>query len=233
MLICAVESSAKAVSAAVIEDGIVIGENFINTNQTHSETLMPMLDNLLKTTGTAVKDIALFAVSKGPGSFTGIRIGISCIKGLAFPYDTPCLGVSTLEAIAQPICSLEGKTICAVMDARRNQVYNAVFKAEAGKLHRLCDDRTISIEELHGEYKQLGNSLVLIGDGAELCYKTFKESGAVLADETIRVQRASSVGLLAEKIFEKSGGVTPAELLPFYLRPSQAERERKEMEDKI
>ena len=225
MLICGIESSAKAVSAAVMRDGAVIGEYFVNTKQTHSETLMPMLEHLMGITGTTAEDVELFAVAAGPGSFTGVRIGVSCVKGMAFPYDTDCCAVSTLEAIACMCSGLEGKTICAVMDARRSQVYNANFIIQEGIPIRLTADRTIAIEELYAELKDRGASAVLCGDGAELCYESFKEFGAVLADTKIRQQRASAVAETAARMAEAGRTVKAAELVPLYLRPSQAERE--------
>ena len=129
MKILAVDSSAIPASAAVWEDGRLLGEFYSNTRQTHSQTLLPMVENLLKCTQTALNEIDLFAVSAGPGSFTGVRIGVACVKGLAMPEDKPCAGVSTLEAIAWNLAHLRG-TICAVMDARCQQVYNAVFEAD-------------------------------------------------------------------------------------------------------
>lgn len=229
MLTLALESSAGPASAAVLEDGRLLGESFINTKQTHSQTLMPMVDSLLKSLDRTPKDFDLFAVSSGPGSFTGIRIGVSCLKGLAMANETPCYGVSTLETIAYGGSSLEGRLICAVMDARCGQVYQALFRIEQGIPVRVCEDRALSIAELSGEYSSYGDSLVLFGDGAELCYRSFREWGAVLAPETIRYQRASSVGLAAEKQAGPGTGglLTPGELMPTYLRLPQAERELK------
>lgn len=232
MLICAVESSARSVSVAILQDAQIIGESFVNTKQTHSETLMPMLEQLMRVTGTSVGEFNLFAAAAGPGSFTGVRIGVSCVKGLAFPFGVSCCGVSTLEAIAQAGTCLEGKTICAVMDARRNQVYNANFLIDNGRLVRLCADRAISIDMLYNELHHLGNNVVLFGDGAVLCYQTFQKCGAILAEEPIRLQRASSVARVAREMVEQGKALPPDRLVPIYLRPSQAERERQITEDK-
>lgn len=227
MLICAVESSAKAVSVALMENGMLIGESFVNTKQTHSETLMPMLSGLMELTNKTTRDVELFAVSAGPGSFTGIRIGVSCIKGLAFPYNTPCCGVSTLEAIAYSAAEYEGRTVVAVMDARRSQVYNANFRIENGVPIRLTEDRAISIEDL---YREGAENPVLAGDGAALCFESFGQASATLAINPL--QRAAGVARAAEKLAELGQKVLPRELMPIYLRPSQAERERKEKEEK-
>ncbi len=225
MLILAIESSAAPASAAVLEDGKLLGEFFVNTKQTHSQTLLPMVRQLLSSLGKTCADFDFMAVSRGPGSFTGVRIGIACVKGLAFPTDTPCCGVSTLETIAMGGRGMEGSVICAVMDARCGQVYNALFRVEEGELRRLTEDRALSIEALSEECSSYGDRLILFGDGAALCYETFQEWGARLAPAEIRFQRAASVALAAQKLAEEGQAVTPAELLPSYLRLPQAERE--------
>lgn len=227
MLTLAIDSSAKAASAAVIEDNKILGEYFINTKQTHSETLMPMIENVLKLTKKKIDDFDLLAVSNGPGSFTGIRIAVSCVKGLAFDKNVKCIGISTLESIAYGAVMYEGKTICAVMDARCEQVYNAIFRIKDGIPERLCEDRAIKIEELYDECKSLGSDLVLIGDGAELCFESFRELGVELVSENIRQQRASSVAFAANRHYENSESISGDELVPTYLRISQAERELK------
>lgn len=227
MLTLAIESSAAPVSAAVVEDGKLLGEFFLNTRQTHSQTLLPMAERLLSSLGKNCQDFDLMAVSSGPGSFTGIRIGVSCVKGLALPNDTPCCGVSTLEAIAFGGRCMEGSVLCAVMDARCGQVYNALFRAEDGKIARLTEDRALSVEELSAECAQYGERLVLLGDGAVLCHEAFQDWGARLAPAEIRFQRASSVALTAEKMAGEGLSVTAAALAPAYLRLPQAERELK------
>lgn len=228
MKILAVDSTAVAASAALLEDGKILGEFFINTRQTHSQTLMPMVGSLLSCTGTDIGEIGLFAVSAGPGSFTGVRIGVSCVKGMAMPRQTPCVGVSTLEALAQNLAHLEA-TVCAVMDARCGQVYNAVFTAKGGKLSRVTQDRALSVEALSKECKNYKKPLFLVGDGAKLCYNTngFQELCAVLPPEHLLYQRASGVAQVARKSFLKGATVTPAALAPVYLRLPQAERELK------
>lgn len=223
MLVLGIESSAGAASAAVVKDGALLGEFYVNTKQTHSQTLLPMVEALLKNLGLNCGDLDRMAVANGPGSFTGVRIGVACVKGMALPHNTPCCGVSTLEAIAYGGLACEGSVLCAVMDARRNQVYNALFRVEKGKLARLTEDRAISIAQLGKECQEYGENLILFGDGSAICHEAFSQWGARLAPEAVRYQRASSVALLAEHV----PTLEPAALLPTYLRLPQAERELK------
>ncbi len=225
MMILAVDSSAVAASAAIVSSGKITGEFYINTRLTHSQTLMPMIHDLLVCTQTDIKGIDLFAVSSGPGSFTGIRIGIASVKGLAFPLGKPCAGVSTLEAIAYNLEHMEG-TVCAVMDARCGQVYNAVFSADGKKLQRLTPDRAISVEELSRECEKYAKPIFLAGDGAKLCYNDirFKALGAALPPEPLIYQRACSVAQAAEHAAAEGKTVPSADLMPVYLRPAQAQR---------
>ncbi len=223
MLVLGVESSAGPASAAVARDGRLLGECFVNTKQTHSQTLLPMIETLLHSLGLTCGDLGRIAVTNGPGSFTGVRIGVACVKGLAFPQDIPCCGISTLEAIAYGGVVCQGSILCAVMDARCGQVYNALFQAEERGLSRLTGDRAVSIQELGQECQAYGDRLLLLGDGAALCYQEFASWGARLAPEALRFQRAASVALLAES----QPAAAPSELLPRYLRLPQAERELK------
>ena len=225
MRILALETSAKAVSAAVTEDGKVLCSGYQDTGLTHSRTLMPIVEAMLKNTGLTVQDCDAVAVAAGPGSFTGIRIGVSTAKGLAWGAQKPAIGVSTLEAMAyHGIAAGEGALVCTAMDARRSQIYNALFEIRDGKPRRLCQDRAISLAELGAELKKMQKSVFLVGDGAQLCYNTCLDMGipAVLAPGNLVVQSAWGVAMAAF-------GQTPApaeELLPVYLRLSQAERER-------
>ena len=220
MLILALDSSAAPASAALLEDGKILSEFYINTKQTHSQTLMPMVESVLKLTNKTLDDVTCMAVSAGPGSFTGVRIGVSCVKGLSMTRNIPCAGVSTLRAMAENARQLTGghgrSNVCAVMDARCGQVYNALFRAEDGKLTRLCDDRALPIAELLKECKTFTEKIYLVGDGAELCYKTFAAIRAELLLPQLRFQRASGVAMAA-----------PDALMPIYLRLPQAERELK------
>ena len=219
MLLLCVDSSAVTASAALTADGRVVKSELINKGLTHSETLLPLIESVME--GYDYKDLDAIAVTAGPGSFTGVRIGTATVKGLAFPYDIPCIGVSTLEAIAYNFTD-ENAVICAVMDARRMQFYNALFKAENGKITRLCEDRAISLEELKKDLEGY-DKVIIAGDGAELCYRSIDLSNAVLADENKRFQ--NGVGI--SKAAENKRTVSAEELRPSYLRPSQAERELK------
>lgn len=232
MLTLGIDSSASAASAAVVENGKLLGEFFVNTKQTHSQTLLPMVQGLLQTVGHSCNDVDVLAVSHGPGSFTGVRIGVACVKGIALPNDTPCVGVSTLEAIAYGGISVEGAVLCAVMDARCSQVYNALFQVEKGVLRRLTEDRALAIADLEKECRAYGEKLLLLGDGAALCHKTFEAWGAKLAPESIRFQRASSVALLGEQAAHQGSTVSASSLAPVYLRLPQAERELKKRLEK-
>lgn len=228
MKILAIDSSATAASVALVDNGKVLGEFYINTRLTHSQTLMPMVENLLKCTQSALNEVDLFAVSAGPGSFTGIRIGVASIKGLAMAENKPCVGVSTLEAIAYNLELMQG-TICAVMDARCQQVYNAVFRTDGNRIERLTPDRAISIEALAEEFKNYKKPFYLVGDGAKLCYNSewFKGLEVTLSPEPLIYQRACSVAKAAVCAYEQGKEVTPAALMPVYLRLPQAERELK------
>ena len=223
MLTLAFESSAKAASVALCEDGRLISQVIQCSGLTHSRTLLPMAEDLLKNAETEMKQIDCFAVAQGPGSFTGIRIGIATVKGLAWAADKPCIGVSTLAAMAWNGVAAGG-LICAVMDARRSEVYNALFRIEDGRPVRLCPDRAISLSALTEELRERGEAPFLVGDGAELASAFFREQHLEhrVPPENLRWQNAWGVAM------EAAGKelCTSQELLPAYLRLSQAERER-------
>lgn len=225
MLILAFESSAKAASVALVRDGVLVSQYSQCSGLTHSRTLLPMAEDMLKNAELTMADVDGFAVAHGPGSFTGIRIGVSTVKGLAWAADKPCAGVSTLEALAwNGVCA--GGVVCPVMDARRSQVYNALFEIRDGKPVRLTEDRPIALAELKEEVKALGVPVLLLGDGAALTAAYFADNAVpfTLAPENIRWQSAWGVAMAAQ---DKSFG-NADELLPVYLRLSQAERERLE-----
>lgn len=228
MKILAIDSSAKAASVALVEDGRLLGEFFINVGLTHSQTLMPMVEDLLKNTGVKLSEVEAFAVSAGPGSFTGLRIGIASVKGMALLSDTPCVAVSTLEAMAYNFIG-EDVLVCAVMDARCNQVYNAIFEVRDANVTRLTPDRTISIEALYAEVAAIDREAVFVGDGALLCYNRNTNGLNVrLAPEAKRFQRASSVAFAAlASLASGQKTVSSEALAPTYLRIPQAERELK------
>ena len=225
MLILAFESSARAASVALVEDGRLISQYSQCSGLTHSRTLLPMAEDMLKNAELSLDKVDLFAVAHGPGSFTGIRIGVSTVKGLAWAADKPCVGVSTLEAMAWHGLAAGG-LVCPVMDARRSQVYNALFQVENGKPVRLCEDRPIALSQLAEELRDLNAPAFLIGDGAELAEKYLREQAipCTVAPENLRWQSAWGVAMAA---MDKTPGNADA-LLPVYLRLSQAERERQE-----
>lgn len=237
MRILALESSAIAASACVMEDEKILSEFYMNTKQTHSQTLLPMAKTAVEYAGLSIKDLDLLAVSAGPGSFTGVRIGVACVKGLAFPKNTPCCGVSTLEAMAMNFRQQQG-LICACMDARCGQVYNALFLTDGETVQRLTEDRALSIEELAKELPQqmqeIEKPLLLVGDGAKLCFDSpfFKDLPAYLAPEHLRMQRASGVAEAARRAFERGETVASEQLAPIYLRLPQAQRELKKRLEK-
>ena len=225
MLTLAFESSAKAASVALVRDGKLISQYSQCSGLTHSRTLLPMAEDMLKNAEFGLDKVDVFAVAYGPGSFTGIRIGVSTVKGLAWATEKPCVGVSTLEAMAWHGLAAGGY-ICPVMDARRSQVYNGLFKIEGEKPIRLCEDRAIALPLLGDELKKLDAPVFLVGDGAELTAAYLKEQGLpyVLAPDNLRWQSAWGVAMAA---MDKTPG-NADELLPVYLRLSQAERERQE-----
>lgn len=234
MKILALDTSSKAASAAILEEGELLGEIYSSVGLTHSQTILPMTESLLAATRTALSEIGLFAVTAGPGSFTGLRIGLAAVKGMAFALDTPCLGVSTLESLAYNLLGTPG-LICPVMDARCGQVYTALFAggvdaAGGGTLHRLREDSAIPLEELFGWLEAEKKPVFLVGDGARLCYNRRKEAGGSvehwqLAPPHLLHQRASSVALAARPAFLAGGGIPADGLVPTYLRLPQAERE--------
>ena len=223
MKILSIDSSSVSASVAITENGVTLAENFINNGLTHSQTLMPMVEKTLNDANASIKDIDIFAITNGPGSFTGVRIGIASVKGMADALGKKCIAISTLEAIAEPLKN-EDCIACAVMDARCNQVYTAIF--ENGK--RLCEDKAVLIDELGTELNKYNKKVVFIGDGSVLCYEKLKSivTNVDIADENIRYVHASSIGRLAEDKI-KNGEIpeNSAKLVPFYLRLPQAERE--------
>jgi len=225
MLILSFESSAKAASVALVRDGQLVSQSTQCSTLTHSRTLLPMAEDMLKNTELTLRDVDLLAVAHGPGSFTGIRIGVATVKGLAWGAQKPCVGVSTLEAMAWHGVAAGG-IVCPVMDARRGQVYNALFEIRGGKPQRLCPDRPIALDELLSELQSLPSPVFLVGDGAALTAAFLEKAGLPfrLAPDNLLWQDAWGVAMAAMDKPPISG----AELLPVYLRLSQAERERQE-----
>lgn len=227
MLILAFETSAKAASVALLEDGILLGESYQNSGLTHSQTLLVMAQQLLGGCLRSASDVTAVAVAGGPGSFTGVRIGAAAAKGFAWGRDIPCYSVSTLEAMAISLGAWEG-WVCPCMDARRSQVYNALFFAANGTLQRRSPDRAISLEELEQELESCPGPIFLLGDGSALCHRSLspKIANLILPPEHRMHQRAAGVALAAAaKIAAGEHPDSPSQA-PNYLRLSQAEREK-------
>ena len=236
-LILALESSAGPASCALLRwnpkgTNRLVARAAAHTGLTHSQTLLPMVGSLLRHAGLSIDDVDILAVSAGPGSFTGIRIGVSAVKGLAFARNLPCAGVSTLAAMARGIEGMpfEGIVLTA-MDARCAQIYTASFACEKGRISRLTPDEALTIEEVGGRLQNLPEfakkSIFIVGDGAEICYNALRDKvpGLILAPETLRYQQAAGVALEAAMVAGKGGLITADGLMPRYLRLPQAERE--------
>jgi tRNA threonylcarbamoyladenosine biosynthesis protein TsaB len=228
LLLLAFETSAKAAGAALFDENKLLAECYQNTGMTHSQTLLVMAEDLLKQIGKTAADVTAVAVAAGPGSFTGVRIGVAAAKGFAWAKELPCYGVSTLEAMALSLGIFEG-TVCACMDARRAQVYNALFSFRNGQICRISDDRAISIADLSKELQAIDGPIYLVGDGAELVKHTLSDlPNLILPPEHRRHQRATGVGLAALRQIAAGMDADANALTPNYLRLSQAERERME-----
>ncbi len=227
MKILAIHTSAVTASAAVLEDGALVTATELRSKMTHSQTILPMVQDMLKNAALTLGDMDVLAVNVGPGSFTGVRIGVAAVKGLCFADNIPCVPVSTLESMAYNFKGLPGEqTVCAVMDARCGQVYTALFAVAGDTVTRLSPDEAISIEALGKRLKNLEKTVILVGDGAKLCYTTL--AGAVtdlnLAPDHLRYQNAIGVAAAALHCDERCDA---AALQPVYLRLPQAERELK------
>lgn len=231
MKILALDSTALTATVALCEDEHLIGLYTLNSGSTQSETLLPMVESLMHLMKWDISDIDLFACAKGPGSFTGVRIGAATIKGLAFGRGKPCLGISTLEALAHQLVGLvvgADAILCPVMNARRGQVYNALFRVCDGKLTRLCDDRALSITELEEELLNYSLPVYLTGDGYDITQRSMSRLSVAQTPEHLRYQNAYSVAMVTLDAYRNGIQTTDAELPPSYLRLPQAERERNE-----
>ena len=222
MKILGIDTSAKTSTMAVSSHDKVIVSGAVHTQLTHSQTLLPMVKSMLDSASISLEEIDAFAVSIGPGSFTGLRIGISAIKGFAYALDKPCIGVSSLEALAYNMRGFKGK-ICAVMDARRGQVYNAIFEFDGDNLIRICDDRDIMIYEIGEDIKKFAadEEIHIVGDGADLTMGQLPQRNLILAPPHLKFQLGSSVCAAAFK----GERISAKELSPSYLRIPQAQRE--------
>lgn len=230
MLTLAIESAAVTASVCVADGETPLALYSISNKNTHSENLLPMVKSCLDRLHLSTDDVELFALSAGPGSFTGVRIGAATVKGLAFGTDKPCAPVSTLEALAYNLIGQNG-ILCPVMNARRGQVYNALFRAENGVMTRLVPDRALSVVELEEELKAYREPIYLSGDGFDLTLGAFREVKPAFTPMALREENAYSVAVIAQKMYKDGMTVSDRDLKPFYLRLSQAERERLEREN--
>ena len=230
MKILAIDSSALVASVALCEDERVLAEYTLNNGNTHSETLLPMIENVLSALSISASDVDVFAVSEGPGSFTGVRIGVATIKGLAFSSGKPCVGVSTLEALAYNLRSHKG-IIVPVMNARRSQVYTAIFESDGNELKRLLPDSAMAISELDELLCKYSQDVYLCGDGYDISVDGFEKTKVCFVPERLRLQSGASVASVALKKYKDGDTCSDRELGVQYLRPSQAERERAEREE--
>lgn len=226
MNILAVDTSATSASVCVAQENKIIGEFSINTSLTHSQTLVPMIEQVSEKTGIALDNIDAIAVNAGPGSFTGVRIGVAAVKGIAFSRNIPCVSVSTLESMAYNMLDSEC-IVCAVMDARCSQVYNALFKVSNGKVERLIEDRALSLADLKLNLQKFSEKIILVGDGAEITFNYLENSlqNVFLASVNNRIQKASSIACVAFEKIKNDETISASELMPVYLRLPQAQRE--------
>ena len=232
MITLAFDSTAKAASVAVVRDGAVLAAETVDNGLTQSELLLPMAEDMLGVLNLGYEDISLLATSVGPGSFTGVRIGVALVKGLAFGKDIPCAAVSTIEALAENLSGLDG-IIAPCMDARRGQVYTAIFRSSANGLTRLCEDMAISHGELAERLKAYeGERIYLCGDGYEGAKAAIEALGVKIecTPSLLLLENAASVALVAERMHKSGNTVSDLEIAPTYLRVPQAERERLERE---
>lgn len=229
MKILSLDTSATVATVAIAEDSRILAEYTVDNKNTHSESLLPMIEAVLSSLSLKISDIDLFALSSGPGSFTGVRIGAATIKGLAFGKDTPCVEVSTLEALAYNLVIRQG-LICPVMNARRSQVYTALFRSDGERLIRLMPDSALAISELDEILAKYEEPISLVGDGYDITEEALKNTSLFPTPSARRNQSAASVAAIAFDSFKNGRAVTSEALSVNYLRPSQAERERAERE---
>lgn len=236
MLILALDSSAGSAAAAICKDGRILAEMTLDNGNKHSETLLPMSDALFRMLNLKASDVELFAVTVGPGSFTGVRIGVSLVKGLAFGRNKPCVGVSSLEALAYNLVGIDC-IACPLMDARHDSFYSALFKVKNGIVERICPDALTALSELPNMFREVEGDLpiMLLGDGAVTAFDHMRSlpdsetvNGLSLAPMHLCKTLGSSVAAAAVAHYENGEYCTDSALVPVYLRPSQAERERLE-----
>ena len=230
MKILGIDSSSLVASVAVVEDDILVAEYTINHKKTHSQTLLPMIDEIVKMAEIDLKTIDAIAVSAGPGSFTGLRIGSATAKGLGLALDKPLIHIPTIDAMAYDFCDSD-KIICPIMDARRGQVYTGIYRFSDENMEILQQQCAVSIEELLEKLKEIGGQVIFAGDGIPVYGEYITNNISVpfkFAKPHLNRQRAGAVAALAENYYRQGKTETAMEHRPDYLRKSQAEREREE-----
>ncbi|MBE6551799.1 MAG: tRNA (adenosine(37)-N6)-threonylcarbamoyltransferase complex dimerization subunit type 1 TsaB [Ruminococcaceae bacterium] len=236
MLILAIDTSATTASAALTEDDKALASFSVNLRLEHSRRILIMIDEVIKLSEKKISEVELLCVSNGPGSFTGLRIGVSTVKGLGFAKNISCCGVSTLEALAENLSDSSDETvICPVMDARRDEFYNALFIKKGSSVERLTEDRAISYDELFKELeeKYFNKRIIVNGDGADKFFVLADKSGRNVenispSSEMTKYQNALSVARVGKRMHDNNRSCTPDKLMPEYIRMSQAERMSKE-----
>ncbi len=231
MIVFGIDTCCMAATAAIMSDEHLATQIMINNKKTHSQKIMPMIEFMANQADISISDIDCFAAAVGPGSFTGVRIGVATAKALAHASEKPCVAVSTLHALANNVSEFDG-IICPILDARRGQVYNALFRGRS--LERICDDRACSIEELCTELKTSHDDIIFLGDGVAAFGEYIKETlgeRAVFAQRMDRMNLAASVAEIGYQKMQKGETCKYSDFVPEYLRLSQAERERMEREE--
>ncbi len=230
MIIFGIDTCCMSATAALLNDDRLMAQVVLNNNKTHSQKIMPLIEFMLNQAELKASDIDCFAAAVGPGSFTGVRIGVATAKALAYAANKPCVAVSTLKALAYNVSEFDG-IICPILDARRGQVYNALFK----KNERLCEDRALSMDDLLDELENTEGKIIFLGDGLPVFAGKINErlkDRAVFASASQRMNLASSVAQIGYEEFLMGNTIDSNDLIPQYLRLSQAERERLEKEEK-
>lgn len=228
MKILAIDSSGLTATVALVFDGVMVAEYTVNFKKTHSQTLLPMIDEIVRMTETKLADLAAIAVAAGPGSFTGLRIGSSTAKGLGLALQKPIISVPTTEGLAYNFFG-SSRIICPIMDARREQVYTGLYAFEGDKFQILSEQKAVGIEEIVREVNEIGKPVVFLGDGVPVFRESIRERvkvDAIFAPAHMCMQRAAAVAVRGEALFREGKQETAAEHKPIYLRKSQAERER-------
>lgn len=233
MKILSFESTAKTASVALSVDGRTISSFTVDAGLTHSEVLLPMAEDVLRHAKCTFDEVDAYAVACGPGSFTGIRIGVATVKGLAFGRNCPVVAISSLESLAQNMMGIAG-LILPVIDCRRNECYCALFRSDGKEIYRLTEDDQMKIADLAPILSQYeGDKIYLVGDAVDKAHQILTECGVSIhkAPIALRCFSAVNLGALAMKKIENGEAVSDASLAPIYLKPAQAERERLEREN--